>query len=459
MARVPLRARIALFGGGLVALGVLGFALLLNALASQGQPLQQDRDLQQRSGEVLRSIRLADPAQLRTGGLALAPVDLATSSELLVEVYDSSGALLYGNGTLGGELPPVPASLLAKAEGGGSGFATASGIRFHAGPWRRPDLGLSGAVVTGQPTRVVTAGLRGLRTFLLVSAGLTILAALAAAWLIAGRALRPLRQVAATAEEIGRTGDLGRRLPDSDDELGVLASSFNGMLERLAEARERSTEALDAQRRFVADASHELRTPLTSIRTNAGFMVRHPDLGSRDRHDALADIAGEAERMSRLVEDLLTLARADAGIRLKVAPVELGALAEDIARQAARIHPDRVIAADVLPAAPVAGDADSLRQLLWILIDNATRHTSPGGHAWVRSGPGYLAVSDDGTGIPAGELERVFDRFHQADPSRKGNGAGLGLSIAHWIADQHGAVISAANNPERGATITLRWSS
>ena len=442
-----------------MALGVLGFALLLNALASQSQPLQQDRDLQQRSGEVVRSIRLADPAQLRPAGLALAPVDLGTSSELLVAVYDSSGNLLYGNGTLGGDLPPVPPALLGKAQGGASGYATASGIRFHATPWHRPDLGLSGAVVTGQPLRVVAAGLRGLRTFLLVSAGLTILAALAAAWLIAGRALRPLRQVAAAAEEIGRTGDLGRRLPNSDDELGLLAASFNGMLERLAEARERSTEALEAQRRFVADASHELRTPLTSIRTNAGFMLRHPDLNAGDRQDALADIAGEAERMSRLVEDLLTLARADAGVRLVVAPVELGALAEDIARQAARIHPDRVISAEVLPAAPVAGDVDSLKQLLWILIDNAARHTPPGGHAWVRSGPGYLAVSDDGSGIPDGELERVFDRFHQADPSRKGSGAGLGLSIARWIAEQHGAVLSAANNPVRGATITLRWNS
>ena len=439
----------------MVALGVLGFAILVNALGTANQPLQQDRDLKQRAGEVARSIRLAGPDQLQPHGLALAAIDPGTDSELLVEVLDSSGALIYGNGAVGGSPPPVPPSLIQAGASSSSAFATAAGIRYYGRAWSRPDLGLGGTIVTGQPTRIVSAGLRGLRAFLITSALLTVGAALLAAWWIAGRALRPLRQVAAAAEAIGLTGDLDRRLPNSGDELGVVAASFNGMLERLAEARRRLTESLDTQRRFVADASHELRTPLTSIRTNAGFMLRHPDLNRDARRAALADIAGEAERMSRLVEDLLTLARADAGLRLKSAPVDLGALIEEVARQAARVHPDRSVSADVQPAPPFEGDRDSLKQLLWILIDNAAKSTSAGGNLWLRSGPGYLAVIDDGTGIPETDLEKVFDRFYQADRSRNGTGAGLGLSIARWIATQHGAVISAANNPERGATVSL----
>jgi len=431
----------------MVALGVVGFALLLNALATANQPLQQDRDLQQRAGEVARAIRLAPADQLQARGLALAPIDLNTTSEVLVEVLDSSGNLVYANGEAGGAAPGAPAA---------PGFATIRGTRFYSRTWERADLGLQGTIVTGQSVRAVTNGLRGLRAFLLISALLTVAVALLAAWWIAGRALRPLREVARTAEMIGQTGDLDSRLPQSGDELGVLAASFNGMLERLGEARARLVESLEAQRRFVADASHELRTPLTSIRTNAGFLLRHPGLNAGDRDAALADIAGEAERMSRLAEGLLTLARADAGLRLETAPVDLGSLVEDVARQAARVHPDRVVTAEVTPGAAFEGDADSLKQLLWILIDNAARHTAPGGHLVIRSGPGYLAVSDDGTGIPASDLEKVFDRFHQADPSRNGSGAGLGLSIARWIATQHGAVISAANNPGAGATVSLR---
>lgn len=450
---LPLRARITIFGAALVAVGVLGFAVLVNALATANQPLQQDRDLRQRAAEVARSISLGDQREFQARGVALAPIDLSSSPEILVEVYDGSGALLYANAASGGSAPAPPAELLGRRL---ESFATAGGIRFHARHWARTDVNLDGTIVTGQAVRVVTAGLRGLRAFLVVSALITVAAALAAAWLIAGRALTPLRQVATAAEEIGKTGDLERRLPETPDELGALAVSFNRMLETLAESRLRLTEALETQRRFVADASHELRTPLTSIRTNAGFLVRHPDLNQEDRKDALVDICGEAERMSRLVEDLLTLARAEAGAAIEVAPVDLGALVAEVARQAGRVHPDRFIATEVTPEARALGDSDSLRQLLWILVDNAVRHTRSGGRIWLRSGPGYLAVSDDGTGIPPAALGQVFDRFFRADPARSGSGAGLGLSIAAWIATQHGGAMDAANNPDRGATVTLR---
>jgi signal transduction histidine kinase len=211
--------------------------------------------------------------------------------------------------------------------------------------------------------------------------------------------------------------------------------------------------AFDFQRRFIADASHELRTPLTSIRTNAALLQRH-DLAPGDQADAATDIAAEAERMSRLVEDLLTLARADAGVRLERKPVALDELAREAARQFRRANPERRFEEQVAPAA-VEGDRDALLQLLLILLDNAAKHTREQGRVELElgasDGTARLVVADDGTGIPASDLERIFERFYQADPSRYRGGAGLGLSIARWIADEHGGTISAANRPEGGA--------
>jgi signal transduction histidine kinase len=312
-------------------------------------------------------------------------------------------------------------------------------------------------VVAGEPTRVTDANRAGLAGFFVVTAIPTLLAALAASWLVAGRALRPLKAVAASADEIGRTRDLGRRLPPRSrhDELGLLTASFNRMLEQLQDAYQRLAAALEGQRRFVADASHELRTPLTTIRGNAGLLARGPRLPPEVGEAAVRDIAAESDRMARLVDQLLTLARADAGIRLERAPLQLDRLVEDVCRQAAAVHRDRRLTASAAPAA-LTGDEHRLRQLLWILLDNAAAYTPAGGRIEaalrVEDGWARLTVADDGPGIPAAEQERVFERFYRLDRSRTGRGAGLGLAIARWIVEQHGGRILARGNAAGGAT-------
>jgi len=279
---------------------------------------------------------------------------------------------------------------------------------------------------------------------------------------VAGRALRPLRQLTAMADEVGRSGDLSRRLPQVPgqvlrrDDVGRLTASFNAMMERLQEAYRRMAEALAAQQRFTADASHELRTPLTTVRSGAGFLRTHADAAEPDRAAALADIEAEAARMSRLVDDLLTLARADGGQRLRMEPVDLGELAQQVCRQAGTVHPGRALHCAGAPA-PVLGDEDALRRLLWILVGNAVALTADDGNVWVAvtrgaGGGAALQVSDDGPGIPPHLLERVFDRFFRADSSRQQGGAGLGLSIARWIVWSHGGRIVATNNDRGGAT-------
>ena len=163
--------------------------------------------------------------------------------------------------------------------------------------------------------------------------------------------------------------------------------------------------------------------------------------------------------MSRLVQELLTLARADSGQHLEMAPVDISAIAADVSRQAAKLGDGRRISFGPGASVAVNGNEDALRQLLWILVDNGIKHTRPDGHVEIGasqdSGVARLQVRDDGDGIPADHLDRIFERFYRPDEARSGEGAGLGLAIARWIAEEHGGTVSAANNDAGGATFTV----
>jgi len=318
-------------------------------------------------------------------------------------------------------------------------------------------------VPAAQTSRRVSQDRAGLVVLFAVSGFITFVAATVAVWVATGRALRPLRQTAVMADEVGRSQDLGRRLPavGTRDAVGRLTTSFNAMMDRLQEAYARVATALAAQQRFTADASHELRTPLTTIRNNAEFLLQHPTAREEDRAEALRDIAGESVRMSRLIENLLTLARADGGVQLQRQPVDVASVADSVCRQASALHPTQEISFAGTPARAVAGDEDMLCQLVWILLDNAVKFTSDFGKIWVavtqRGSVVQLTVADDGVGIPAGAEQRIFDRFFRADPSRSGAGAGLGLAIAGWIVREHGGSVIAANNDSGGATFSVEF--
>jgi two-component system, OmpR family, sensor kinase len=451
---LSLRSRIALFGGLLVFLTVFAFAEGVIGLVQVGQQNQTDKSLRDRALPVAGWVAGAAPGQLSAPQQYLAPADLRSGTDVFAEVLSADGSVLFSTALDQVGPPHPPAALLASAARH-EAYLYSYPYHYYARIWSRPDLGLSGYIVTGQSRQAAIDGLAGVRGFLIVSGIFTIAGGLVASWVVAGRALRPLKTVAAAADEIRATRDFGRRLPDQSgrDEIGILTGSFNGMLAALQEAYDRLAAALDSQRQFIADASHELRTPLTSIRTNAAVLER-ADLAPGDRQDAAADITAEASRMSRLVEDLLTLARADAGLKLEQAPVALGELAGDVARQFRRANPERVVEDAIAPVA-VVGDRDALQQLLLVLLDNAAKHTAAGGRISVEvrpaDGQAVVAVSDDGDGIPVSDLERIFKRFYQADPSRYRSGAGLGLSIARWIVSEHGGAISAANRPTGGA--------
>ncbi|MEZ4524094.1 MAG: ATP-binding protein [Thermomicrobiales bacterium] len=289
----------------------------------------------------------------------------------------------------------------------------------------------------------------------------TILAA-GAAWMVADAALRPLRRMAATARAIGGAGDLSERItsPQTNDEVERLAETFNAMLDRLE-------VAFDAHRQFVADASHELRTPLTALRGNTDIlqtMVRENRVDTELLGESLDDIASETDRMSRLVGDLLTLARADTGWSPRLNDeIDLAMAASEAVRIHRPLAQHHNLNLDIVDdGVLVRGNADQIRQLVLILLDNARIHTPAGTTVDVKISAdednAIIAVSDNGPGFGPEHKDRIFDRFYRTDGARArtSGGTGLGLAIARWIAETHGGAISADSVPGEGATFTVR---
>jgi len=448
-----------------VALTVVTFSVVVYYLVQNNLVAQQTTTLIQRGDQVWGFLQRG-PRFARAIS-PFPPVDLNRSSEIFLQFFSPQQASEGSTGYIKGIDPEWPSSTFVNVPTDRGVIRT---IRPTGGPLVRaylravPDVDgtIAGYMIVGQPTFAIDDQLGDLRLVLIGGILLSLLGAGVLSWLVAGRALRPLEEMATTAEEIGRTQDLSRRLPTipADDEVGRLQRSFNQMLRQLEDAYLRLRSALTAQRRFVADASHELRTPLTTIRGNVGLLLKRDDITTEDRSAALEDIASESERMSRMVQDLLTLARADAGYHLEKFPLDLRPIVEDVSRQAQRLEPMRRV--ELLDGQPsiINGNADAIKQLLWILIDNAFKHTGRQGRIEVRLEPGQpwttLVVSDDGPGIPDSDLERIFERFYQSDASRTGEGTGLGLAIARWIAREHGGRVFAANNPQGGARFTVQ---
>jgi two-component system OmpR family sensor kinase len=299
----------------------------------------------------------------------------------------------------------------------------------------------------------------GLALPLLVGALTVILLGAGVAWIVAQRALGPVRQLAARAREIGESGDLSLRVeqPASADEVGALITTFNGMLDQIEGLYTRLEASVDAQQRFVADASHELRTPLTIIRGNVEYLQKAGELDP----DALADIRSEAERMTTLIDELLTMARADAGQAPTLEPVSLGALLAEVSRKATALPHEAAFETDLpeaLDRVTILAHPDWLRRALLILIDNAFKYT-PSGTVRLRvgrQGEGIaIQVIDTGIGIPEQDLPRIFERFYRADPARTRGGTGLGLAIARWVAGVHGGTLTVTSESGKGSVFTL----
>jgi heavy metal sensor kinase len=326
-----------------------------------------------------------------------------------------------------------------------------------------------GAVNVGEPLIQLDQTIEHLRQIMLIIVAVGVAVAVAGGWFLAGRALRPVDRITAAARDIalerGTMQSLSTRLevPATGDELARLAVTFNQMLDRLE-------QAFAAQRRFIADASHEMRTPLTAIRGNTDVLLRQATLDElptrADLIDALEDVRRETGRMGRLLQDLLTLARADApesdpSVRLQ--PVDVTDVARDAVHTAQAIVNGQQIELNAVGPVMVGANPDHLQQLLLILLENAVRHTPPGGTIRVAvhhiGDHARIQVQDTGEGIAPQHLPHIFERFYRADAdrarTRNRGGTGLGLAIAQAIVRSYDGEITAASAIGEGTTFTV----
>lgn len=333
------------------------------------------------------------------------------------------------------------------------------------------------------------------RWMLISAVAFTIMIACSLGWFLARKALAPIEHVIAATDKIEISEDLGRRIPYEGprDEVGRLTARINGMLNRIEIIYRELEEAYKMQRRFVSDASHELRTPLTTIRGNVDLLekmwARHQEgqlawpaqpgdpllngeLSERKELseeqqlemslESMRDIAAEAERMSRLVNDMLSLARADAGQSMQREDLLLLPLVEDVARRAAFLERQaewRYGDFEALQGIAVRGHKDYLQQMLFIFIDNAFKYT-PAGAVELDAVRGSdhigLRIKDTGIGMSEQQVPHIFERFYRADVSRGITaGTGLGLSIAKWIIDEHHGRVEVATAEGKGTVFTI----
>ena len=319
-----------------------------------------------------------------------------------------------------------------------------------------------GTLITSLSLNPTNDTLNSLRNVEVIATLAVLLAMSVLVMLVVRRGLRPLRQMAGTADAIA-SGDLTRRVPEerAGTEVGRLGSALNEMLGQIEAAFSEKSASEERLRQFVADASHELRTPLTSIRGYAELLSRGGFADEEGRSKALKRIEEEATRMGGLVEDLLLLAELDRGRPLRHEPVDLHRISADAVGDSNAMEHDHSLQLVPGPAVVVVGDAERLAQVAHNLVRNALAHTPAGTTVRVStgvSGPmGFVEVADDGPGIPPGEADRVFDRFYQADRSRSGGGTGLGLAIVRAIAEALGGSAEVVDPPaEGGAGATLR---
>jgi two-component system OmpR family sensor kinase len=442
---LTLRLRLTFWYSAVLAVIIAMFGMVVYGFTSWTLINQIDTSLHATTTSIIRGSRVEPGYNVQY--LTIPPLDRFGASHVYVQVWDPNGNLVEGSGNV---KDPLDAHGLTLREASSSNvFMAGVHLRVLTTPLITKDNQLIGYIQAAIPLDQVDFA-RSVLLLVLAGGGAAAVAlAAVVGWLSAHRALKPLDAMTETALQITRTDDLSRRIAmtgAAHDEVGRLAQAFNDTLERLE-------RLFNAQRRFLADVSHELRTPLTTIRGNVDLLRR---MGGADE-TSLDAIQSEAERMTRLVGDLLLLAQSDAGT-LPTArhPVELDTLLLDVYREAQVLAGGVNLSIGEIDQAIVLGDRDRLYQLLLNLVANALKFTPEGGKVslglskvndWAR-----IVVSDTGIGIPPEELSEVFERFYRVDKarSRAQGGAGLGLAIAQRIANIHGGRIEVVSDGING---------
>ncbi len=456
---MSIRMRLTLLYSGILACTLVVFSVVLYVLVARFTLQWQEQALAEEAAQILTQgeFRLT---VIRT------PQGKVAIPQTLVQTRDLTGHVVSRSINLGDyELPLSEKGLTALASGEANAWLEI--VRTDTG---RLLVYSRSVVANGQVVGILQVArsladldrtLAMLRQYLIVGSVLSTITAFFVGWALAGASLRPINRITQTAREIGQARDFSRRVEyeGPNDEIGALVMTLNEMLTELQAAYQQVEQALLAQRRFVADASHELRTPLTTLRGNVELLQREPPLPVEEQRAILQDVAAEIDRMIRLVRELLTLARADAGLRPRVEAVQLGPLLEDAVRQAQLLRPQPVVQLVRAGDAVVRADRDLLRQVLLILLDNALKYTPENGsvevEVLVEGSRGGIAVRDTGIGIDPAIMPHIFDRFFRGDAARRGDGTGLGLAIAKSLVEAMQGEITVWSRPGAGSVFTV----
>ena len=384
----------------------------------------------------------------RDGSLRLDDLDFLHDGVMLA-VYDAGGSLIAGLTPM--QLPQTEfkSELLQTVTNGNQTWYVFDLYMKVAGSpggvWLRGTTSLSSIYATRDEILLQCALLF---PFLILLSGF-------GGYLLTKKALKPVRQITAAAERIGSGSDLSQRidLHNADREMMELSQTFDSMFSRLE-------KSFDAERQFTADASHELRTPTAVIIAQTEYALQHAKADEKD--EALQKILAQAQKMSRLLAQLLMLARADANkIQFEIEKFDFSELAEIVLEETEQLAADKniTVKSDIEPDVEVEGDQTLLMRLLLNLLDNSVKYTGEGGEVAFTlrktADSVICAVRDTGCGIAPEELPKIWRRFYQSDGNRGQSGAGLGLSMVQWIANLHGGTVSVESTPGEGSTFTF----
>ncbi|MFH9658618.1 sensor histidine kinase [Streptomyces sp. NPDC017248] len=444
-ARRSLRLRLTAAAALVIAAGLASAAVLLLVWLHASLIRGLDTSALQRAEVVA-----ADADSVRTG----AEIPAADHGEVAVQIVDRTGTVVASSGNLRGR--PRVFSFSASRSSTPRAHTVHDIPIGENGAWRAVGVPAGSArnpvtVYVAVPTESVDHGLARLTAGLAVGTPAVVTLLTAVVWQLTGRALRPVEAMRAQTAEI-TASDLGRRLdvPPTTDALARLALTLNDLLERLDMSTRR-------QRRFIADAAHELRSPLSALRTRLDVAARHAR--SPETRVLAASLLRDSERLTRLVDDLLQLARLDDRPRIRARPVDLDDIVFTEVREA-RHRTQLPIDQHAVGAARVPGDADALARVVRNLLDNAVRHARSRVTVSLHTEDGTvrLVVADDGPGIPVADRERVFERFTRLDDARSqdNGGSGLGLAIVRDVVKaHHGRTLIEDNRPGARLVVLL----
>jgi len=453
-----IRTRLALWFMLILSVVLTAFSVTIYQLTKSNLLTEIDTDVRQRAA----MLTLATHPYPEETTMRVPKLDVFASPDIYLQVLDQRGRVLGSSGNLGNRTLPlmrdaITADQVREARVGRT-------LLFVYGRAVIVHHQLLGYVLVARSPHTIYFALGSLLHILIPGVIVTLVLAGLAIWLLVRQAMRPLERLARTAADIAAAQDHSRRLSPQGppDEINRLAHTINGMLQALEDAYQQVQKVNDLQRHFLIDVSHELRAPLTIMLSSLDLIRR---VGATDpdfQAHSLERMGLEAERMARMVAQLLILARSDAAVAAAHEPILLGDIVVEVCRQRHPTDNEPTLECrgmKSLERAFVWGNPDYLRQLLLILLDNAFKYTAAGGRVEVtgvlNEETVAITVADTGMGILPGDLPKIFDRFYRAENARFQPGAGLGLAIAQRIVEQHSAKIHVESKPGQGSRFTV----